>query len=832
MQARTSASPIGDHRVGAVSRAARSLSRRAQLAADRYTRALDVVGRHPRHALLAALAVALALSGESPDRVLPLAVAGSALLLGAGRPRLALALGALFICGWMAGDARLEAIDASAGRLSPGDGVAGSAYLLAHPRPSRFGESAELRVASGRARGARLLARFEGRVRLPHGAQPGSELSIRGAIRRPRPPRKGGFDVGAYLRRRGVAGELAVAEFHATGRRRGGLAGAIDLARVHAERGISAGLEPGRAALARGMVLGEDDRIDPGVLDDFRASGLAHLLAVSGQNVMLMAALALPLLAAAGVPGRARLALTIALIAIYVPLAGAGPSLQRAGVMGAVSLLALGLSRPDSRWHALLLAACATLALNPRAVGDPGWQLSFAAVAGILALGPPLRTCALRALPRLLAEGVAVTSAATLATAPLLAHHFGAVSPAGLAANLLALPLVAPIMWLGMLRATVGQVMRSALLGPVAARANACLGTALGPLVGGLGLLARSFSEMPGARVRLPAFGTPLVLCAYAAIGLMALGMTRLVRRAEPRLSGWVAGWRRRPRGHRMAAVACGISVVALLASRLTATPPWPGEPTVSFLDVGQGDATLIQHPDGTAVLFDGGPPEGRAARLLRRAGVRRLTVLVMTHPSRDHHGGLREVVERFPVDLLVDGGDGTRDPSFRAVASLAAARGARRVAGIAPTTLHAGGITIRLLSPHRRAPGPAPEDPNPRAIVAVVSIEDFDLLLSADAESPSLLGLPLQRVEAMKVPHHGSRDEGLPAVLRRVRPRVAAVPVGENTYGHPAPSTLVALRRAGVRTFRTDRQGTVRVTLHDGALRVAVERGDVEGGS
>jgi len=273
--------------------------------------------------------------------------------------------------------------------------------------------------------------------------------------------------------------------------------------------------------------------------------------------------------------------------------------------------------------------------------------------------------------------------------------------------------------------------------------------------------------------------------------------------------------------------VLCAIAaaLAALLVPVLSPPPP-PRWLTVSFLDVGQGDATLIQHPDGTSVLFDGGPPEGRVARLLRRAGVRRLSAVVMTHASRDHHGGLREVVERFPIDLLLDGGDGTRDRSFRWIASEAVRRGARRVRVVAPSVVHVGPITIRILWPTPRAPGPPPEDPNPRATVAIVSVGDFDLLLSADAESPSLSPLHLPRVEAMKVPHHGSRDPGLPEILRRLRPKIASIPVGQNTYGHPAPSTLAALRHAGVFPHRNDREGTVRVEVHDGAMHVSTERG------
>jgi competence protein ComEC len=211
--------------------------------------------------------------------------------------------------------------------------------------------------------------------------------------------------------------------------------------------------------------------------------------------------------------------------------------------------------------------------------------------------------------------------------------------------------------------------------------------------------------------------------------------------------------------------------------------------------------------------------------RLLRRAGVRRLAVVVATHASRDHHGGLVDVLARFPVGLLVDGGDGSADPGFRAVLDDADRRQIRRVAATAPLTLRAGGLLIQILSPPPRPPGPAPEDPNPRALVSVVSSGAFDLLLSADAESEALLPLDLPDVEAMKVPHHGSADPGLPAVLARLRPQVAAIEVGPNTYGHPTPSTLTALERAEVTTYRTDRDGTVTLTVNSGRMDVETER-------
>jgi competence protein ComEC len=205
--------------------------------------------------------------------------------------------------------------------------------------------------------------------------------------------------------------------------------------------------------------------------------------------------------------------------------------------------------------------------------------------------------------------------------------------------------------------------------------------------------------------------------------------------------------------------------------------------------------------------------------RLLQRAGVRRLSAIVATHASADHHGGLAEVVERFPVELLLDGGDGTADPTFRALLAAARARGVRVLRAVAGRELRVGGVAIRVLSPEPRPPGPAPEDPNPRGVVAIVSSGAFDLFLSADAESPALTRLPLPDVEAMKVPHHGSADPGLPALLEVLRPEVAVIEVGENTYGHPNPETLDALGEAVPEVRRTDHDGTVRLTVEGGRM-------------
>jgi competence protein ComEC len=822
---------------------------------SRLARLAAVPAARPWHVAVGGVATGLALAGATPAWSLVAAAVAFTLLAACRAVALGVLSAALVLSGAALGDVRLDALDRAATLVSDGRTVGLRGHLLTPPRPSAFGSSVEVGVSAGRLRGGRLLVRVPRWVRLPAGAGVGDELVLRGRLRKPRSPPDGSFDFAAHLRRRGIAGELLLDRAGATGRRRGGVAGLLDGMRRRAQRAVAAGLPSRQAALERGMVLGQDEAIAAAVREDFRDSGLAHLLAVSGQNVMLLVALAMPLVALAGLGPRARGLALLGLVAIYVPLAGAGPSLQRAGVMGAAGIAAMTLSRPSSRWYALLLAAAATLALNPRAWEDPGWQLSFAAVIGILTMGVPLaralvhtaeslfprrsagprigsqgpartgaesRAHRLGALPSALArgvaEGAAITFAATLATAPLLAHHFGSVPLAGLPANLLALPAVAPAMWLGMVKAALG------LIGPGLPAAD-WVAAALGPPtrlpVAYIGRLAEVFADLPHGQVSSPLGSSAGVAAAYALVGLGALAVRRAARKLAPRGPELAAAWRRRPHAQRVAAATAALAAIILLVAAWFGPVAAPEALTVRFLDVGQGDATLIQHPDGSAVLFDGGPPEAGVARLLRKAGVRRLTLVVATHASRDHHGGLLEVFDRFEVGSLLDGGDGTADPGFRALLARAARKRVRTLTATSPMTLHAGGLEIRILSPPPRPPGPAPDDPNPRAVVAIISAGSFDLLLSADAESPTLLPLELPEVEAMKVPHHGSSDPGLPELLERARPQLAAIEVGPNTYGHPAPATLGALDRAGTRVYRTDRDGTVTLTVAGEEMRV-----------
>jgi competence protein ComEC len=600
--------------------------------------------------------------------------------------------------------------------------------------------------------------------------------------------------------------------------------------RGRAEDALGRGMPAREAELARGFVLGEDERIDAATVEDFRRAGLSHLLAVSGQNVALLALLAMPLLAALGMPLRTRLVWILAAIVIYVPLAGAGPSILRAGVMGGLSLLATLAGRRSSRLYALALAAAVTLAVDPRIGADVGWQLSFAAVLGILALATPLRTAisawiGARGWRAALAEGMAMTIAATLSTAPLIAFHFGTISTTTLLANLLALPAVAPAMWLGMLAAVAGQVPGF----PVSA-----LNAIDAPLLAYIAQIAAWCGRPSWAYLRLQ-IGIAGLVVSYLALAAAAICVPILLRRRRvaslrrrraPRSGGLVLSALNRPSARRWigAIGALGLVAVASLWSSggggADAASPNSGL-RVSFLDVGQGDAILLQPAGAPAVLVDGGPPGDGLAAKLRAADVRRLAVAVVSHEQSDHAGGIEELLGHYPVAELAYARLSRR---LRGEAEVAGVEPVRLAAG---STLRSGRLRVEVLWPPRDllAVPLAGADPNTQAMILLARWRRFSILLTADAEAEAV---PIDPgpVDVLKVAHHGSDDAGLGSLLDRIAPKLAVISVGaDNSYGHPTAGTLATLADHGVRTLRTDRDGTVVLDVGKASVKVTADR-------
>ena len=339
--------------------------------------------------------------------------------------------------------------------------------------------------------------------------------------------------------------------------------------------------------IATGVALGGTAALDESTLEAFRASGLAHLLAVSGGNIVLLVAAVLGLAWIAGMPRALAHGCAIPAVVAYAAIVGGGPSVVRAAATGVLVSLAWLIGSARDPWHLLALAAAAVLALDPWAVVGPGFQLSFVAVAAIHGLAPRIRTWLEGTpVPLRVCNPLAISLACTLATAPVALVHFGRASLAGsLPANLLALPAVAPLLWLA---------LAACLLWPVAPGATVVLDGAVRALGAYIGLVARCGAWIDGA---LP--GRALL---FAVLGGVAAWFVR--RRPAAALAGVLTGL-----------------LLGLAWPSARAPPPPPRALRVTFLDVGQGDAALIEAP-GLRALVDTGPPDARVEQLLRRRGV------------------------------------------------------------------------------------------------------------------------------------------------------------------------------------------------------------------
>jgi competence protein ComEC len=423
-----------------------------------------------------------------------------------------LLVGTLALAGWWWGSARLDALDRSV-LLAHVDTAERSLISVTAPaRRSRF----ELRVPAQIRRFGRLRLRESVLLELPLGRAPpqGAILEAVTTVRLPKPA-KHGFDERTWLRRHGVHVVLRADRWKAVGHR-GGLGGLADWLRAGLARRIAPGLHGERRGVIEGVVLGDEQALSEELRNRFRASGLYHLLAVSGQNVVLVAAGALTLAWLLGLPRWLGQVAALTSIGGYVLAVGAQPSVVRAGIAGALVSLAWLAARPVDRWYFLLLGALALLAWNPYDLLDAGFQLSFAAVAGIFVLVPRFaRALEGYPLPGKMAAGLAVSTACGLVTAPILWLQFHAVPLLSVPANALAAAAVAPLLGLAFAAAIVG------VLSPPAAGALAWLN---GWCAAYLAACARLVGGLPGAQVRS---GRALVAVLAVAAGLAAYAWRR-----------------------------------------------------------------------------------------------------------------------------------------------------------------------------------------------------------------------------------------------------------------------------------------------------------------
>ena len=591
---------------------------------------------------------------------------------------------ALVLAGWWWGSARLDALDRSV--LAPEIGRSAAATVVvtgpARKTPFAIRVPAEVRQFDSRPLRERVL------LELPVGRSPpqGAILDLRVSVAAPRGP-EDGFDERGWLARRGVHVVLHGGDWRIVGTR-GGIGGVSDRLRAHVARAIAPGLDGERRAVLAGIVLGEDEGLTDELRDNFKASGLYHLLAVSGQNVAFLAIGVLGLAWLLGIHRLAAEVAAIGAIAAYVLAVGWQPSVVRAGVAGGLASLAWLLARPRDRWHFLALGAAVLLAWTPACLFEPGFQLSFAAVGAIFLLLPRLRL-ALEGypLPAWLRDALAVSTACGAATAPILWLQFGSVPVYSLLANALVALAIGPLLGLALVGSLLEPLLPSVALalawlnGWLAAYIAACAGSSAG---------CRSPRSAPARRSaccsgrRLP--------CSPSS-GCRGGGARRRWRALRP-------------------------SCPPLLVWQLFPSAPLPPPKglRITFLDVGQGDAILLQVAEG-AVLVDEGPPEANVAQQLRTLGVRRLAAVVLTHPQRDHIGGAETVLRRIAVDQVLDPRLTRSSPYERAALAEAAKRGVEVVETRAGDTFRLGRLRLRVLWPDRpghreRGSEPAPGRP------------------------------------------------------------------------------------------------------------------------
>jgi competence protein ComEC len=610
------------------------------------------------------------------------------------------------------------------------------------------------------------------------------------------------------------------------GARGGGLLTAFDVLRSDLAGFWDENLGPEQARLARALTLGEAAILDPAQKERFRRTGTAHLLAVSGLHLGLVVLFVFGIARFALVrtyrlSARVEVSRLAALAAIplavgFALLAGGRPPVVRACAMAVCALLGRALGRRASVTEAIALAGVGLLAWDPEELLRPGFQLSFAAVLGfVLVFGRPanrvdytaaddgaarsrLATLLERA-GRFVLRVLKASAAATAATSPLVLWHFERLSLIGLPVNALAVPVAGFAIMPGLLAVT-------ALAGPLpdlAALVARPIGWALEALDSCLAALA----DLP-CTLESPGPIATLATCAVCLAALIAL-----------------ARW------YRPALLVGGCALLLVALSVPLDAPRFPrGNLTVDFLDVGQGDATLLTFPDGSHWLVDAaGNPDGAhdvgehlVVPVLRALGVRRLDTLVLTHPDPDHVGGMPAVVSNLDVGRIWDNGQGKAEGAveqYGELLHLAARQGVpiERTRSICGS--HAvGQVEIDVLHPCHDEVG---YDPglsfNDNSLVLALAFGRVSLLLPGDlsreGEEVLLSRGAIPRVEVLKLGHHGSASSSHPAFLDATAPLSAIASSGAwNRFGLPHASLLDRLKRREIHVHRTDRHGAIRL--------------------
>lgn len=644
----------------------------------------------------------------------------------------------------------------------------------------------------------------------------------------------GTFNWGEYAMMNGVdaVAKAKQTTFVRTGNRAGYFMGRVYEFRRDMARKADRSLDARAGAIFRSIILGDQGAVTQELRDVFAASGTTHILSVSGSHIALLTGFLFML---AGIPVKilpTSLALRLSLyvdmrkaaavvalpsVILYCLIAGSEVATVRSVIMVGVFLVAVLIDRASQLMNMLAAATVAVLLYDPSSLFDISFQLSYLSVLAIaLAIiaardwTPPegVRLTRRDRTRRAVVITVAVSAAAMAGTAPLVAWQFNSFSFMALPANLTAVPLA------GILTVPVGLV--SCLLDAISPGGSLPLAWLNSHALSAFYWLVNLFAWVPRPWLHVPAPGILTLVSYYA---LMLLVMV------------WDAALSKR--------IFAGCMVLAVTAALPYVSTGSPGVLRVTFLDVGQGDCSFVEFPDGRTMLIDSGgsgwgmdPGRQTVAPFLWNHGAGRLDYAVLTHPHPDHCGGFRYILSNIRAGQVWEGGLVSESGVYREFRRAAEECGAGRHVIPERGEMDIGGTKLQVLHtarmPVHDAGAEADSAENNRSLVLRIRYKDTSFLFAGDAESEAqdaILGaepgLPL-RSTVLKVPHHGSADAVNTAFLAAVSPSVAVVSSGRaNRFGHPSKKMVDALGGVGARVFNTAGDGTVTIESDGDAVRV-----------
>ena len=663
----------------------------------------------------------------------------------------------------------------------------------------------------------------EGLVLVTTGRYPvhpyGTRLQLQGELRPPADHPK--YDIRDRLAREGILSEMAWTDMEVLDHDGGSpFYRAIYAVKDRARAVILSQLPEPHAALLTGILLGDDSGMPAELAEQFRTIGMTHIIAISGFNIAILAAILLrgsrPI-----VGPRWSAWVAIGGVAIYTILVGADPAVVRAAIMGGIFIFAgRVMGRPSFAPAGLMSAIIVMTLVEPAIIWSIGFQLSVAATLGLMLYVDPwkrwteasarrfISPLAARRLARFLAEIFIATLAALVLTMPLIVFHFEQLSIISPLANLFILPAQPGVMTWGILSTLTGMAI---------------------PIVGqGLAWVSWLFLEYTIGRVRffasLPvtSVGVNLSPAVLIALYIVIFGLTWLAKIGPDRRRDAFL-WLGQNVTRRLALA--GSATVAVLAVSWALDQP-DGRLHVAFFDVRQGDATFIQTPSGRQILVDGGAyPTLLNDHLGREIPFwdRDIDLVIVTHPDADHTAGLPGVFDRYDVGRLITNGQSGDEGSYQALLDAAADHQVPVYSALAgQTIIIEDGVQIEILNPTSpQPPGAEPQHDNDQSVALRLLYGDFSLLLTGDAGAAAERaminnGRDLTSL-VYKAGHHGAKSSSSLALLDAVRPQVMVVSAGAgNRYGHPDGDVLSRATEVGAAVLRTDELSTIKV-ISDG---------------